>query len=68
VTDDEGSLQTNFGLLDLIDPLGSPQGLEGDQGVADLVVVLHLLLVFFVLDEGLGELLHRGAAAEQQMA
>lgn len=68
MADDKSSLQPNFGLLDLINPLGSPQRLEGDQGVTNLVVVLHLLLVFLVLDEGLGELFHRGAAAEQQVA
>lgn len=68
MTDDQGGLKTNFSFLNIINPLSSPKWLEGDQGVADFVVSLHLLLVILVFDECLRELLHWRAAAEEQVA
>jgi hypothetical protein len=39
VTNDKGGLETNFGLLNLVYPLGTPERFESDQRVSDFVVL-----------------------------
>ena len=44
MSDDESGLESSLGLLNLMSPLLSPEVLEGEQGVAGLIVHLHELL------------------------
>ena len=44
MSDDESGLKSSLGLLNLMSPLLSPEVLEGEQGVAGLVVHLNELL------------------------
>lgn len=56
--DYEGSLKTSLGLLDLVGPFLSPEILEREESVADLVVHLDESLGLLLLDQVLWELLH----------
>ena len=58
MTDYESSLKTSFGLLDLMGPFLSPEILEGEESVTDLVVHLDESLGLLLLDQVLWELLH----------
>jgi hypothetical protein len=58
MSDDEGSLETSLGLLDLMGPFLSPEILEGEESVTNLVVHLDESLGLLLLDQVLWELLH----------
>jgi hypothetical protein len=60
VTDYESGLKTSFSLLNLIGPFLSPEILEGEEGVTNLVVHLDVSLEisFLLVDQILWELLH----------
>ena len=58
MTDNECSLKTSLGFLDLMGPLLSPEILEGEESVTDLVVHLDESLGLLLLDQVLWELLH----------
>jgi len=51
-------LKTSLSLLDLMGPLLSPEILEGEESVTDLVVHLDESLGLLLLDQVLWELLH----------
>lgn len=60
VTDYESGLKTSFSLLNLVGPFLSPEILEGEEGVTNLVVHLDVSLKigFLLVDQVLWELLH----------
>ena len=58
MSDYQSSLQTGFGFLNFVRPLLSPEILEGEESVTDLVVHLDESSGFLLLDEILWELLH----------
>jgi len=68
MTDNESSLETSLGVLNLLDPLFSPEVLEREKSVTDLVVALHCLLGLLLLDQILRELLHGAGDSEEQVA
>ena len=51
-------MKTSLGFLDLMGPLLSPEILEGEESVTDLVVHLDESLGLLLLDQVLWELLH----------
>ena len=58
MSDYQSSLQTGFSFLNFVRPLLSPEILEGEESVTDLVVHLDESSGFLLLDEILWELLH----------
>jgi len=58
MSDDEGGLESCFGLFNLMGPFLSPEIFEGKESVSYFVVVLHVLLVVLLLDEVGRELFH----------
>ena len=68
MSDDQGGLETGLSVLYLLDPLFSPQVLEGEESVTDLVVVLEGFLRLLLLDQVLGELLDGAGDSEEQMS
>ena len=58
MSDYQSSLQTGFGFLNFVRPLLSPEILEGEESVTDLVVHLDESSGFLLLDEILWKLLH----------
>ena len=58
VSDYQSSLQTGFSFLNFVRPLLSPEILEGEKSVTDLVVHLNESSGFLLLDKILWELLH----------
>jgi hypothetical protein len=56
--DYQSSLQTGFSFLNFVRPLLSPEILEGEESVTDLVVHLNESSGFLLLDKILWELLH----------
>jgi hypothetical protein len=68
MSDDQGSLKTSLSVLNLLDPLFSPEVLEGEKSVTDLVVVLESFLGLLLLDQVLRELLNGARDSEEQMS
>ena len=68
VTDYKSGLKSSLSLFDLMSPLLSPEVLEGEESVSDLVVVLQGLLGLFLFDQVLRELLDGSGDSEEQMA
>ena len=68
MTDNESSLKTSFGLLDLMGPLLSPEILEGEESVTNLVVHLDESLGLLLLDQVLWELLHWSRDSVEEMS
>ena len=58
MSDDESGLKSCFSLLNFMSPLLSPEVLEGEEGVPDLVVHSHELLGLLLLNKVLVKLLH----------
>jgi hypothetical protein len=58
VSDYQSSLQTGFSFLNFVRPLLSPEILEGEESVTDLVVHLNESSGFLLLDKILWKLLH----------
>jgi len=58
MSDYQSSLQTGFSFLNFVRPLLSPEILEGEESVTDLVVHLNESSGFLLLDKILWELLH----------
>ena len=67
MSDYEGGLESGLGLLDLMGPLLSPEVLEGEESVTDLVVHLHELLGLLLADQVLRELLHGARDSVEQV-
>ena len=68
MTDYEGSLKTSLSLLDLMGPFLSPEILEGEESVTDLVVHLDESPGLLLLDQILWELLHWTRDSMEQMS
>ena len=67
VSDDEGCLQTGLSLVNLSNPLLSPEVLITEESVADLVVLLNEALAVLLLDKVLWELLHWDSQSVEQV-
>lgn len=68
MTDYKSSLQASLGLFNLVCPLLSPEVLEREESVTNLIVHLDELLRFFLLDQVLWELLHWSGDSVEKMA
>jgi hypothetical protein len=68
VTDYEGSLKTSLGLLDLMGPFLSPEILEREESITNLVIHLDESLGLLLLDQILWELLHWSRDSVEEMS
>ena len=70
MTDNESGLKTSFSFLHLVGPLLSPEVLEREEGVTDLVIHLDVSLKvgLLLVDQVLWELLHWAGDSVEQMS
>jgi hypothetical protein len=68
VTDYEGSLKTSLSLLDLMGPFLSPEILEREESITNLVIHLDESLGLLLLDQILWELLHWSRDSVEEMS
>jgi hypothetical protein len=68
VSDYQSSLQTSFSFLNFVRPLGSPEILEGEEGVTDLIIHLDESSGFLLFDKVLWELLHWSRDSMEEMS
>ena len=70
MTDNESGLKTSFSFLNLVGPLLSPEVLEGEEGITDLVIHLDVSLKvgLLLVDQVLWELLHWAGDSVEQMS
>jgi len=68
VPDYQSSLQTSFSFLNFVRPLSSPEILEGEECVTDLVIHLNESSGFLLFDKVLWELLHWSRNSMEEMS
>jgi hypothetical protein len=68
MSDYKRSLEPCLSFLDLMGPLLPPKVLEGEESIADLVVVLDVFLGVVLLDQVLGELFHWSTDSVEQVS
>ena len=68
MTDNESGLKTSFSFLNFVGPLSSPEILEREEGVTDLVIHLNESSGFLLFDKVLWELLHWSRNSMEEMS